>query len=421
MVHRGARDGYQVARAMAERDLLEALVTDLHWPADRDWAKAMEGRIPRRATSALRCRWSDAQTSRRVSTAWLSGVYSLAMSKARHVPFDWQRRAIRWSDNCLGKRAGRLATARGAALLSYSYYGQSAFSNYSGNGPRVLFQLHPHPQKMRAILQQERDLHPECAGSLNKEWELSLPPEDFDRLAGEASLADHCIVASSFSKDTLVESGVPEDRIHLAPYGIDLERFRYCPERRVQTKGRRLRLLFVGTINQRKGIKYLLDAIAMFPAEFVELVVCGRPVDDLRLFRNFSGRVEVRPSVSAAELLDAYQTSDVFVFPSLGEGFGHVLLEAMACGLPVISTTRTAARDLVHDGIEGFLVSPGSATELGGSVEHFLQHPESVVQMGVAARRRAEEFTWPRFRLLVGNIMGGILNPPLPRVAGAYV
>jgi len=164
-----------------------------------------------------------------------------------------------------------------------------------------------------------------------------------------------------------------------------------------------------------------LDAIAMFPAEFVELVVCGRPVDDLRLFRNFSGRVEVRPSVSAAELLDAYQTSDVFVFPSLGEGFGHVLLEAMACGLPVISTTRTAARDLVHDGIEGFLVSPGSATELGGSVEHFLQHPESVVQMGVAARRRAEEFTWPRFRLLVGNIMGGILNPPLPRVAGAYV
>ena len=421
VVHRGARDGYQVARAMAERGLLEGLVTDLYWPADRAWAKAIELTIPGRAAGALRCRYSDPQTSRRVSTSWVSGIYSLAMSKARHVPFDWQRRAIRWSDSCLGTRAGRLATTRGAALLSYSYYGASAFSNYSGNGPRVLFQLHPHPYKMRAILEQERHLHPECAGSLNKEWEMALPPEDFERLAGEANLADHCIVASSFSKDSLVESGVPEERIHVAPSGIDLERFRYCPERRARTKGQRLRLLFVGTINQRKGIKYLLDAIAMFPAKSVQLVVCGRPVDDLQLFRKFADRVEVRPSVSAAELLDAYQTSDVFVFPSVGEGFGHVVLEAMACGLPVVSTTRTAARDLVREGIEGFVVNPGSALELAGCVEHFLQHPESVVRMGEAARRRAEEFTWPRFRSVMGDIMAGILNSPRTRVAGAYV
>jgi glycosyltransferase involved in cell wall biosynthesis len=75
----------------------------------------------------------------------------------------------------------------------------------------------------------------------------------------------------------------------------------------------------------------------------------------------------------------------------------------------------------VREGIEGFVVNPGSVMELAGCVEHFLQHPEAVSQMGAAARSRAEEFTWPRFRSLVGDIMSGILNPPLPRVAGAYV
>ena len=419
VVHRGARDGYHVGRALAERGLLEALVTDLYWPSDRGWARIVENAMPARAAGMLRSRWSDPQTSERVSTCWASGLYSLAMSKLRSVPFDWQRRAIRWSDNCLGECAGKLASDSGAALLSYSYYGQSAFSNYTGNGPRILFQLHPHPERVRRILETERALHPECAASLNKEWELSLPRSDFERLAGETSMADHWIAASSFTKETLVESGVPADRVHVAPYGADLERFRRYPLHAARP-GRKLRLLFVGTINQRKGIKYLLDALALLPPHLVELVVCGRVVDDLGLFQNVRN-VEVRPSVSAEGLLEAYRTSDVFVFPSLAEGFGHVLLEAMACGLPVVSTTRTAARDIVREGVEGFLVEPGSAADIACRVEGFLTHPAWVAEMGAAARRRAEEFTWSRFRASIGEIVGGILNQSQVKVSASYV
>jgi glycosyltransferase involved in cell wall biosynthesis len=251
------------------------------------------------------------------------------MSKLRCAPFDWQRRSVRWCDTRLGERAGKLATARDTALLSYSYYGQSAFSHYLGNRPRVLFQLHPHPTRVREILEAERNLHPECAPSLNKEWELALPREEFDRLTGETGMAEHWIAASSFTRETLLESGVPRERIHVAPYGADIERFRPCPERRAQPgMCRRLRLLFVGTINQRKGIKYLLEALKALPSDRVELVVCGRVVDDLKLFEGFKERVDVRPSVSAEGLLQAYQSSDLFVFPSLAEGFGHVLLDS---------------------------------------------------------------------------------------------
>jgi glycosyltransferase involved in cell wall biosynthesis len=353
---------------------------------------------------------------------WASGLCSLSVSKLARVPFDWQRRAVRWSDACLGEHAGKLATARDAALLSYSYYGESAFTHYSGGGPRILFQLHPHPARVREILTAERGLHPECAKSLDKEWELALPAEDFERLVRETAMADHWIAASSFTRETLLESGVSPDHIHVVPYGANLERFRPCPERRIQRGARtRLRMLFVGTINQRKGIKYLLDALAMLPSDHVELVVCGRVVDDLSLFENFRSRVEVRPSVSAEGLLEAYQTADLFVFPSLAEGFGHVLLEAMACGLPVLSTTRTAARDLVRPGLEGFLVEPGQPNELAARIEEFLVHPEWLVEMGAAARRRSEEFTWTRFRSRIAGIVGGILRQPSTEYSHSYV
>jgi glycosyltransferase involved in cell wall biosynthesis len=421
VVHRGARDGYHVARSLAERGFLEALVTDLYWPSDRSWAHRIETTLPGFASRALQQRSSDAATSRRVSMCWASGLYSLGMSKLR-VPFDWQRRAIRWSDTCLGAHAGKLATVRGAALLSYSYYGQSAFSEYSGGQARILFQLHPHPTRVREILEAERDLHPECAESLNKEWELALPRKDFDRLTTETGMAEHWIAASSFTRETLIESGIAPERIQVVPYGADLERFRPRPSRRVQSRGRRrLRLLFVGTINQRKGIKYLLDALKALPSDRVELVVCGRVVDDLRLFDGLRGRIDVRPSVSADALLEAYQTSDLFVFPSLAEGFGHVLLEAMACGLPVVSTTRTAARDLIRPGVEGFIVEPGSSTEIAARIEEFLSHPEWLTDMGVAARRRAEEFTWARFREGIGNIVGGILGHSPTELSQSHV
>lgn len=421
LVHRGARDGYQVGRALAERGLLEALITDLHWPAETAFARQIESRIPTRFAKALRTRWSDPQTTAKVSTCWISGLSSLGISKLRNVPFDWQRRAIRWSDTCLGTRAGKLATRRGAAILSYSYYGQSAFANYAGDGPRILFQLHPHPERVRQILERERDLHPECSESLNKEWELSLPPEDFERLTAESRMADHWIAASGFTSETLIESGVPAERIHVTPYGADLERFRPCPKRRAQRGEGRLRLLFVGTINQRKGIKYLLDAVEMIHSPLVELVVCGRVVDDLPAFKNFHGSLEVWPSVSSERLVEAYQTSDIFVFPSLAEGFGHVLLEAMACGLPVVSTNRTAARELVREGVDGFLVAPGSSVELASRLELFLKDRTLAARMGAAARLRAEEFTWPRFRSSIGEIVGGILNQSREKACAFHV
>ncbi len=408
-VHRGSRDGYQVARALSEAGLLETLVTDLYWPADRPWARKLGETAPGSVRAALMCRRSEGLPSRSVESCWLTGIGAYLANERHWLPFDGARQAVRRCDRTLGRRAGRIARDRNAAVLAYSYYGHAAFSCDGGAQPRILFQLHPHPAAVRSILQRERRLHPDCAVSLDKEWELALPEADYLQLVNEAGMAHHVIAASVFTKSTLIDAGIAAERIAVVPYGIDADR--YSPGTRTRGPREPLRLLFVGTLGQRKGIKYLMQALELLPRDAVELTVCGRAVDDLELFRKSSARIRLFPSVSPEGLLEAYRNADVFVFPSLAEGFAQVLLEALASGLPVIGTTRTAAPDLIRHGREGFIIDPGSAAQLAAHIEEFLRRPELLAPMRAAARCRAEHFSWPLFRQEIAKFVGGVLHP----------
>jgi len=391
VVHRGARDAYQVATALYEAGLLERLVTDLYWPNDQ-----APGALPVSVQRLLLARHSARVPSSLVQQTWLSGAISQALDMLPKSPFSWRRRATRWTDACLGRQAGELAARTNSLLLTYSYYGYHAFS--ACQRPGVLFQAHPHPASVRAILQRELADHPECADSLSKEWELSLPAEDFNRLAEETRMAAHTLAASSFTRRTLIENGTAPQSISVIPYGIDPQRFTAPKTNERGASSSKLRLLFVGIINQRKGIKYLLEALKLTGNKQIELTVCGRVVDDLSIFKPFASQVTVRPSVSFPELLRAYQQSDLFVFPSVAEGFAQVLLEALACGLPILSTTNTAAPDLIDDGIQGFIVEPRRPDLLAQRMQWAFEHPKQLNEMREAARRRAEYFTWERFR-----------------------
>lgn len=406
-VHRGARDLYQVSQALAEAGLLRQLVTDLYWPADRRWAAGNQRMLPVRIQQGIARRNAAGLPSKFVESCHVGGLFAFALEKSP-APFRWRRAAIRFCDHLLGRRAAELAERNGDALLSYSYYAYSAFSHFRGNQPKILFQLHPHPAAVRAILERERLRHPECAASLSREWELALPEPDFARLAAEPHMADHWLVASSFTRSTLREAGIPAARIHVIPYGTDLQRFSPAPGGNRWQSGL-LRLLFVGTAGQRKGIKYLLDALDGLPAGTVELTVCGR-IEEPALFQNRRQSVRTRGFVSDEELGDAYRSAHVFVLPSLAEGFGHVLLEAMACGLPIIASTHSSAPDLIADGHEGFTLEPGDPTTLANRIEYFLENPSRVQSMGDAARQRAEYFSWSRFRAALACTVAGILN-----------
>lgn len=396
VVHRGARDAYQVSRALSEAGLLETLVTDLYWPGDRWWNKPLDAVLPGSVRRALSARFAPGLPSSRVRVCVPSGPLSFLTDKLPGFSFDQRRRAQRGTDAALGRLAGRIAEQKNSKLFSYSYYGYHAFSTCCR--PGILFQVHPHPASVRRILTEELRAHPECRLSLEKEWELALPAEDFQRLTAETEMAARFVCASSFTRKTLIENGAAPELIDVVPYGVDPETFSPAPNLGRPREDRPFRLLFVGTINQRKGIKYLLEALRLLNTRQVELTVCGRVVDDLKIFSPFGSQVQVRPSVSLPELIRSYRESDLFVFPSVVEGFAQVLLESLSCGLPILSTTHTAAPDLIDEGIHGFVVEPRRPDLLAERIDWAMNHRSQMGEMRLAARRRAEHFSWARFR-----------------------
>ena len=394
VVHSGARDRYQVASALAQAGLLQCLVTDFFWSEHTSLRRWLARRLPGNIVSLLRQRSAPGLSPALVKTCLTAGIAGFLLDKARFVPYNVRRWLTRRSDATLGRIAGRTAKNLGAEVLSYSYYGFAAFKEASRAG--MLFQMHPHPETMRTLLQEEIAAHPDCAASLQQEWELNLPPEDFNRLVTETTMPVRSLAASSFTRQSLIDHGVPASSIRVVPYGIDLETFR--PDARsLRSVEGPLKLLFVGRMNQRKGIKYLLQALALLPDADLQLTVCGRVMDGLDLFQSAGSRVRVTPSVSTKALTEAYKQADLFILPSIAEGFGQVLLEALASGLPVLATTHTAAPDLIRDGREGFIVEPRRPDQIAERIQWALNHRQELLQMRFAARSCAERFPWARF------------------------
>ena len=410
VVHSGARDAYQVSLAFEEAGMLDSLVTDLFWPADRRWARSVMALLPHGLRRLLNARSEVGIPSSKVRLIAFDGAITFLLEKLATACFisrGLRRERMRRADAALGRAAGQHAQQKNTALLSYSYYAHDAFAEF--RGLRILFQMHPHPASMRRILMAELMAHPQCASSLQQEWELALSQADFERLASEPLSARHVITASSFTRSTLEENGIPLENITVIPYGVDSKAFVPDPSRQ-SSANHKLRLLFVGRINQRKGIQYLLDSIGSLKTGKIELTVCGHVVDDLAIFRGFGDSVKIRANVSRPELVAAYQSADLFVFPSVAEGFGQVLLESLACGLPILTTTRTAAPDLIESGREGFIIEPGKSAPIAERLEWALTNRNTLRSMRSEARFTAEQFPWSRFRKTLAVAVAGYLE-----------
>jgi len=386
----GARDQYQVPLALREADLLQSLVTDLYWPADKTWFNNSAGAIlPSRAIAARYCAGLDSDHVR-VSRKALCAIG--LMRGARTLRWN------RYVDKTLSRKAKEIALRENAALLCYSYYAGEAFKPCGDvSSHRFLFQLHPHPEAVRAILREELMRVPRAKFSLLSEHELSLSPEEFADLADEPHLANGWVTASRFTAQTLIDRGVPEAQVHVIPYGVDHLTFARRPVPRRETRA--FTVVFVGSLSQRKGITYLLDAVRSLQSREVRLLLCGRGIIDTHLLARYSDiEAELHIGSSQADLIRFMQSADLLVLPSLAEGFGHVILEAMSCGLPVVATPHTCAPDVIEDGKHGFIVPVRDSCAIAERLEWCLQNREELIAMGDAAADRARSFTWERFR-----------------------
>jgi len=198
-------------------------------------------------------------------------------------------------------------------------------------------------------------------------------------------------VGSSFTRRTLVERGVPTEKIVITPLGIDLSLFRSVPR---LNASRPMRFIFVGLLSAAKGVPLLLEAWRSLGKVNAELWLIGSAS------RHHERLIPTLPGLRAVgrvphrELPSMLCQCDVLVLPSFFEGFGAVLLEALASGLPIIATDSTAAPDLIANGVEGYVIPTGNAEALRVAMSRFIDSPEKVALMSRAARRCAERYSW---------------------------
>jgi len=239
-------------------------------------------------------------------------------------------------------------------------------------------------------MEQEIVLQPKWAVTMQGKGDSR---EKLARKDEELALANHIVVASQFVRETLQKAGGLTAPITVIPYGAPSGRaLRTEPHRRDS----KLRVLFVGALSQRKGLSYLLQAVGHFGSR-LELTLVGRRVAECRPLDAALRAHRWIPSISHSALLDEMSHHDVLIFPSLFEGFGLVLLEAMAQGLPVIATPNTAAPDFVTDGEDGFIVPIRDAEAIAAKVESLLDH-DRLTAMGEAAKRKAAQHSWEQYR-----------------------
>lgn len=375
VVHSGARDLYKVAKALYEKDCLAYLVTD---------------------DILLRKKYRRLFPLSKVKIS-IRGL----ICRLLYVLFPNVQTFYTYGDRYLGNYAGKLSKKKGFPLLAYSEYAFHAFRQTEIR-PKILFQFHPHAVSNKKIFENEIIKNPIVKKNLLLEKEMRISSEHLNELAQEVKMADYIIAASSFTKETLVENGALPQRVAVAPYGVNLKDYPFFtrPPKKVIT------FAYVGNYTFRKGIHYLLKGAKMLQEQgyIFNIEMTGRTKYDPQLINSYDvHNLIVHQGLNHEEMLNMLKRSDVFLFPSLCEGFAFSLIEAMATGLPVISTNHTAASDIVDNNVEGFVINPSDEFAVADAMKFFIDNPDKCLSMGKSARERVSSISWGNFEKNIIN------------------
>jgi glycosyltransferase involved in cell wall biosynthesis len=300
------------------------------------------------------------------------------------------------------RRAARLIRRwRPRCVLAAETCALSAFRAAEQVGAkRILDQVIGFEGEGARLIREELALHPELAGTSGMPGTATIA-----RCRAEAIAADLVLVPSAYVQETMRAVGVEERRFRLLPYGIDSTRFTPAPR---AAGGRPFRVLFVGQIGVRKGVHYLLEALRVAALPDSELVLAGSVIGSAAWLEPFRNTFRYIAHVPHSEVHTLFRDADIYVFPSLHEGLSLSVLEAMASGLPVVTTVNSGAP--VTDGVEGFLVPIRDAAALADRIRRLHADPALRARMGAAARATAERYDLKRYEAGLARAVRDLLG-----------
>ena len=393
----GRRDQYQIPVALAENGRLAGFATCFYW------RRGIIGRIPAFA-GILGQRRADGVDEKKVDCMEFTNI-AARVGRRMMQP----SKVGVWEDGAFARKAVALARRRQASLLLYEFQAEWAFRQTLRPGSvRILFQFHPHPALEHPLLLADGERYPQFLPGIRRNTRMNLAGFYRRHTCGAWRNADHVIAASRFTARSLEIAGCPGSRITVIPYGCDMGRIAGPSKGKPPIK--RPYFLFVGSGTHRKGLHHLIEAWTRSHVSAThELVVIARVVDR-ELIESLATSKSVRhmPGVRASELSRWYASALAFVLPSLSEGFGHVYLEALACGCPVIGTRNSMLPDFPEAQRHVLYVEPGEPDSIRAGIERVAGFPaEDPFFRTEAVRESVKAYTWERFRGGVELVLAG--------------
>jgi glycosyltransferase involved in cell wall biosynthesis len=278
---------------------------------------------------------------------------------------------------------------RAAAIYAYEYAALRSFEAAAELGMRRFYELPTgYWRAGLRILTEERERNPDWAQTLDLLQDSMKKREHKD---AEISAADHIIVPSGFVRDTLREHSGIKATIDVIPYGApDIKS--WAPK--VSSVKDKVRVLYVGNLTQLKGISYLFCAMKALRGAATLTLVGAKPGAECPKLT--AGLKEHRwlGAVPHQRVLEVMAQHDVLVFPTLFDGFGLVILEAMAQGLPVITTPHAGGSSVIDEGKNGFVVPVRDADAIANCVLELAGNRERLAAMSASAMKKAELLSW---------------------------
>ena len=346
----------------------------------------------------------------RVRSAWsfdaalaLENRLAARRPAAREVVARWRTERF---DRFVARSLGQGAERPAAALLFSDVGSREALPECRRLGiPSIVSMVHGDVREEVAVLERERAEAPDFFPIYLGDGRLDLDALDWlhQRRLRDIAEADHILVPSDHIAATLAQHGTSRERITVIPYAADCRRFRPLADKR---HGAGCTFLFAGGITQRKGIKYLLEAWQQVKRPGWRLQLVGALPSDPGPLVGRLGDVELLGRVGHGDMPAVMAGADVFVFPSLFEGSAVVTYEALACGLPVITTPD--AGSVARDGVEGAIVAARDVEALAFAMIRLGTNPDLRATMSAAARVRAESYDWDRYHTALLDVVAKV-------------
>lgn len=302
--------------------------------------------------------------------------------------------------------ARRLPRVReGGIVYGYEDAADAMFAAAEALGWRRIYDLPiAHWATSRRLLEEEAARWPEweptLGGTRDSERKLA-------RKTSELTCADLVVCPSRFVADSVPADPQGRRRVLVAPFGSPP----VTAPPPVHPASAPLRVLFAGSLTQRKGLADLFSAVRLLGRSDIELVVMGTPMARLEFYRQAGGRFTYEPPRPHSGVLELMRSCAVFCLPSIVEGRALVVQEAMSVGLPVIVTPNTGADDVVEEGRNGFVVPIRAPAQVAEKIAWLADHRSVLADFGRAAQAATQRFSWSRYGELIVQAVSALAPP----------